>query len=146
MIGSLAVVFGKSGMISADYEVVDYSEANIKSATYQFTAANAAIQSKYKAAGNIRVGGELRLLPIILRGGFALYGSPYATGVDNNATRLYLTGGVGYRDPSDVFFIDLGIITTSEKSNYYFYDQTLANPVHNVSKIVNVVFTCGFRY
>lgn len=146
MMGSLAVLFGKSGMLTADYEVVDYSEATLRSATYQFTSANAAIQSKYKAASNIRIGGELRLLPIIFRGGFALYGSPYTAGVDNSATRLYITGGVGYRDPGDQFFVDLGIITTSEKSNYYFYDQTLANPVHNVSKVVNVVFTCGFRY
>jgi hypothetical protein len=146
MTGSLAVIFGKSGMLSADYEIVDYSEATIRSATYQFSAANAAIQSKYKAASNIRIGGELRLLPIILRGGFALYGSPYTAGVDNSATRLYITGGIGYRDPGDVFFVDLGVVTTTEKSNYYFYDQTLVNPVHNVSKVVNVLFTCGFRY
>lgn len=146
MIGSLAVIFGKAGMLSADYEIVDYSEAHLKSSTYQFTSANAAIQSKYKASSNIRIGGELRLLPIILRGGFALYGSPYTAGVDNSATRLYITGGVGYRDPGDQFFIDMGIVTTTEKSNYYFYDQTLVNPVHNISKVVNVVFTCGFRY
>ncbi|CAN5793092.1 outer membrane protein transport protein [soil metagenome] len=146
MIGSLALIFGKAGLLSLDYEIVDYSDSHLKSADYQFTSANAAIQSKYKAASNIRVGGEVRLLPVIFRGGVALYGSPYATGVNNNATRLYITGGVGYRDPDDKFFVDLGIVTTTEKSNYYFYDQTLVNPVHNVSKVVNVVFTCGFRY
>ncbi|MDQ3111860.1 MAG: hypothetical protein M3R17_18395 [Bacteroidota bacterium] len=146
MIGSVAVIFGKMGLLSADFELVDYSEGHLSSATYQFTDANAAIQSKYKAASNIRIGGELRLLPVIFRGGFALYGSPYNAGVDNTATRLYITGGVGYRDPDDRFFVDLGIVTTNEKSNYYFYDQTLVNPVHNVSKVVNVLFTCGFRY
>ncbi len=146
MIGSLAFIIGKSGMITADYEFVDYSEAKLKSATYGFLAANAAIQSKYKPASNIRVGAEVRLLPFIVRGGFALYGSPYADGVDNSATRLYITGGLGYRDPGDKFYIDLGIVTTTEKSNYYFYDQSLVNPVNNVSKVVNVVFTCGFRY
>ncbi len=146
MIGSLAVIFGKTGMISADYELVDYSEASLRSSSYQFTDANNAIQTKYKAASNIRVGGEVRLLPIIFRAGFALYGSPYADGVDNSATRLYITGGVGYRDPGDKFFVDLGVVTTSEKSNYYFYDQSLVNPVQNVSRVVNVVVTCGFRY
>jgi hypothetical protein len=146
MIGSVALIFGKMGLLSADFEVVDYSEAHLSAATYQFTTANTAIQSKYKSATNVRIGGELRLLPVIFRGGFALYGSPYAQGVDNSATRLYITGGVGYRDPDDQFFVDLGVVTTSEKSNYYFYDQALVNPVHNVSKVVNVVFTCGFRY
>jgi hypothetical protein len=146
MIGSVAVIFGKMGLLSADLEIIDYSEAHLSSSTYQFTEANTAVQSKYKSATNVRIGGELRLLPVIFRGGFALYGSPYAAGVDNTATRLYITGGVGYRDPDDQFFVDLGIVTTNEKSNYYFYDQTLVNPVHNVSKVVNVVFTCGFRY
>jgi hypothetical protein len=146
MIGSLAVIIGKAGLVSVDYEIVDYSEASLRSETYQFTSANNAIQAKYKATSNIRLGGELRLLPIILRGGAAFYGSPYTEGVDNSATRLYITGGVGYRDPSDKFYVDLGVVTNTEKSNYYFYDQSLVNPVHNVSKVVNVVFTCGFRY
>ena len=146
MIGSLAFIFGKNGMLSADYELVDYSEAHLKSATYAFADANANVQAKYKAASNIRVGAEMRLLPFILRGGFAFYGSPYNEGVENTDAKLYITGGVGYRDPGDQFYVDLGLITTSEKSNYYFYDQSLTAPVHNVSKVVNVVFTCGFRY
>ncbi|HET6991962.1 MAG TPA: hypothetical protein VFJ43_11590, partial [Bacteroidia bacterium] len=60
--------------------------------------------------------------------------------------RIYLTGGIGYRDPGDQFFVDLGVVTTTEKSNYYFYDQSLVNPVKNTSKVVNAVLTFGFRY
>ncbi len=146
MIGSLAVILGKVATVSADYEIVDYSESLLSSASYSFSTANKAIQTKYTAASNIRVGTEVRLLPLILRGGFAWYGSPYTNGVNNNAARLYITGGVGYRDPDDQFFIDLGVVTTTEKSNYYFYDQSLVNPVNNSSKVVNVVVTCGFRY
>lgn len=146
MIGSVAVIIGKMASISADYELVDYSEALLKSSSYAFIEANKQIQNKYTTTSNIRLGAEVRLLPLILRGGFAWYGSPYTSGVENNAARLYITGGVGYRDPGDQFFIDLGVVTTSEKSNYYFYDQSLVNPVNNVSKVVNVVLTCGFRY
>lgn len=146
MIGSLAVILGKVASISADYDIVDYSEAQLSSASYSFSEANKAIKSKYTAASNIRIGTEVRLLPLILRGGFAWYASPYANGVNNTATRMYITGGVGYRDPGDQFFVDLGVVTTAEKSNYYFYDQSLVNPVENHSKIVNVVLTCGFRY
>jgi long-subunit fatty acid transport protein len=146
MIGSVAVILGKTAIISGDYELVDYSEAHIKSATYAFADANANIQAKYKAASNIRVGAEMRLLPFVVRGGFAFYGSPYNNGVDNTDAKLYITGGVGYRDPGDQFFVDLGIVTTTEKSNYYLYDQSITKPVSNVSKVVNVVFSCGFRY
>ncbi len=146
MIGSAAVIIGKMGLVSMDYEMVDYSEAHIKAANYSFLDANAAIKNKYTLAQNIRLGGEIRLLPWALRAGFAWYGSPYSAGVDNTAAKLYITGGVGYRDPGDKFFIDFGLVTTMEKSNYYFYDQSLVNPVKNVSHIVNAVVTVGFRY
>lgn len=144
--GSLAVLFGNVGLISADVELVDYSDARIRANDYNFTTANNAIQSKYTMAPNVRIGGEFRVLPLVFRGGFAYYSSPYAASVNNNASRLYFTGGVGYRDEDDSFFIDLGVISNVEKSNYYFYDQTLVNPVHNTWKATNVMLTVGFRY
>lgn len=146
MLGSVGVVIGKLGLISADYELVDYADARLKSSSYAFSVANANIKSKYKTASTIRVGAEVRVFPIILRAGFAYYGSPYTEGVNNNSSKLYLTGGLGYRVPKDLLFIDLGIITSREKSNYYFYDQSLVNPVNNTSKVVNVVVTCGYRF
>ena len=146
MTGSLAVIIGKVGLVDCDVEMVDYSEAKIKAANYSFNEANAAIKSKYKNTENIRLGGEMRLLPFTFRAGFAWYGSPYADVVNNTAARLYFTGGVGYRDPNDKFFIDFGIVTTTEKSNYYFYDQSLVNPVKNTSRFVNAIVSVGFRY
>ena len=146
MIASVGVIIGKMGLVSVDYEFVDYSEARLKAADFAFIDANNAIRSKYTSAQNIRVGGELRFLPFTARGGFAWYGSPYSSGVDNTAARMYITGGIGYRDPDDQFFVDLGIVTTTEKSNYYFYDQSLVNPVANKSNVVNVLLSFGFRY
>ena len=146
VIASAAFIIGKIGMISGDLEIVDYSEAKLSAQDYLFIDANNSIKDKYTMAQNFRVGGEIRKLPFILRGGFAWYGSPYQESVNNNAARMYFTGGLGYRDESDQFYIDFAIISSNEKSNYYFYDQSLVNPVHNTWKSLDAVLTVGFRY
>ncbi|HEU4717581.1 MAG TPA: outer membrane protein transport protein [Bacteroidia bacterium] len=143
---SAALIFGKSGMVSVDYEIVDYSSAIIKSTQYSFANENAAIKDKYTMANNVRIGGEYRLLPLVLRAGVGYYGSPYKPSINNNAAKLYFTGGVGYRDPDDQFYVDLAAITSHEISNYYFYDQSLVNPVKNAWNSLDVVLSIGFRY
>jgi hypothetical protein len=143
---SLGIIIGKRGLISADYEYVDYSDARLRSSQFAFNTANDAIRSKYQAASNLRVGGELNLAPLSFRAGFALYGSPYTSAVNNNATRTYITGGFGYRDPEGNFFVDGTILTSQMKDKYYFYDQSLANPVENKWSVVNVMLTVGFKY
>ncbi|MBI3511505.1 MAG: outer membrane protein transport protein [Bacteroidetes bacterium] len=143
---SAAFIIGKAGMIGADYEIVDYSDAMLKSPTFAFRDANAAIKSKYTLAENLRVGGEFRLLPWIFRAGFAYYGSPYKSTVENNAAKISYSFGFGYRDKDDNFFADIGFVTNREKSNYYFYDQSLVNPVNNKSHVLDAVLTVGFRY
>ncbi|HLG03178.1 MAG TPA: hypothetical protein VI731_06260 [Bacteroidia bacterium] len=146
MIGSLAFIFGKTASLSADVEVVDYSEGKLRAPDYAFIDANNAVRAKYTLTQNFRAGGEIRVLPFVFRAGFAYYGSPYKPSVSNNARRLYYTGGVGYRSEDDSFFVDAGVVFMNEKSNYYFYDQSLVNPVENTWKSVNTVLTIGFRY
>lgn len=145
-IASLAFIFGKTAMVSADYEVTDYSEAHISSQTYEFATANNAIRAKYNLGQNIRVGGEFRYLPFIFRAGLAWYGSPYNATVNNNAARLLITGGAGYHTEDDSFYIDFALISTHEQTNYYFYDQSLVNPVSNKWKSIDAMMTLGFHF
>jgi long-subunit fatty acid transport protein len=146
LMGSLAVIFGKTGVLSMDYELTDYSEAKLRASDYAFLDANNAIRSKYTMGHNVRVGGEVRVAPFAFRAGFGWYGSPYNSSVPNDAARMYYTAGAGYRSADEVFFIDLGVVVANEKSNYYFYDQSLVSPVKNVWSSVNTVLTLGFRY
>ena len=57
--------------------MIDYSVAKFNSDTYKFTEENQTINSTYTRAANIRLGGELKYKPFRIRGGYALYGSPY---------------------------------------------------------------------
>jgi hypothetical protein len=146
LIGSLAFIFGKTGTLSADFEFVDYSDARLSAPDYSFITANNAIRNKYIATSNVHVGGELRILPFVVRGGFAWYGSPYNSLVNNSASRFYYTGGFGYRSEDETFYVDAAVVFNNEVSNYYFYDQSLVNPVENKWKSVNTMITMGFRY
>lgn len=144
--GSLAFIVYKFALISADYEFVDYSDGKLKSQDYNFFDENAAVRAKYKAASNIRAGIEMKFAPISVRAGMGYYGSPYNPSVNNEAARLFITGGIGYRDPDDVFYVDLGFVSQRFTENYYFYDQSLVAPVVNKWKSINVLVTVGLRF
>ena len=66
--------------------------------------------------------------------------------MNNEADRLYITGGVGYRNPDDVFYVDLGVLSQRFTENYYFYDQSLVDPVVNKWRGVNILLTVGLRF
>jgi hypothetical protein len=143
---SLAFVIGKVAMIGGELELVNYADAAIHATDYAFAEANAAIAAKYTMGVNTKFGAEFRVLPMIFRAGYANYSSPYKPTVNNNASKNYYTFGVGYRDKDDAFFADLGLVVNTTKSNYYFYDQSLVNPVQNKFKSLDMVLTIGLRY
>ncbi|MBL4586257.1 MAG: hypothetical protein JKX84_04245, partial [Flavobacteriales bacterium] len=86
-IGSLAFVIGKIGIVSADYEYVNYSMARFRSNDYSFSAENDNVKNSLSSAGNIRIGTEWRLGKISLRGGFAINGNPYTGEFNFDDTR-----------------------------------------------------------
>ena len=95
--GSLAVVFGKTGLISFDYSTKNYSntEFGSENGDQVFAAQNAAIENNLQAASTYRVGGEYRLKEWSLRAGYRLEESPYK----NEDLMGNLTGysvGLGY--------------------------------------------------
>jgi hypothetical protein len=144
-VGSVGFVIKKMGLISADYEIVDYSSARLNSSSYDFINENQAIGNKYTAAQNVRVGGELRLQPLSIRAGAAYYGSPYRNGGSNGA-RTSITGGIGFREQN--FFIDFAYVYTMTKDSYYFYDPTIAyvDPSSNTLKNSSILMTVGFKF
>jgi len=143
--GNIAFIIANVALISADYEYVDYSKAELKGFDYGFYNENAAIKSKYEKSQNIRVGGEYKLGQFAVRAGYAFYGSPFASGV-NDGKKNYYTGGLGYRDKN--FFIDLAYVYSSSKEDYYLYrsENVQVNPVKNKYITNNVLLTVGLRY
>ena len=91
--GSLAYVFGRSGLISLDYSIKDYSNTKYTSSGYGDV--NAQLSNSLDIASTVRVGVEYRINNLSLRGGYRFEQSPYKNGTtigDLNGA----SGGLGY--------------------------------------------------
>ena len=149
-IGSVAFVLGKYGILSADYEYIDYSTAELRSApnagsSASFRQENQDISQALTASSNLRVGGEVRLNPFSIRAGYALYGSPYADDISiNDAIRTSYSFGLGYRDNG--FYLDLGYVLTQSQEDLFLYDPSLVELTTVETNFSRVNVTLGFRY
>jgi hypothetical protein len=154
-----AYVIGKSGIISVDYELLNYGKAKLKNGGdgENFYDQNAEISDAYKTSGNLRIGAELMATKnISLRGGFEYHQSPYnktAFGtkqLNADANTLVYAGGIGYRTGS--FFADLAYrYSTLENYDYpYPTPVSTAYPAPEAASFKtiknDVIFTLGFRF
>jgi hypothetical protein len=141
--GSMAFIIGQYGLVSADYEYVNYAQAWFNSQYDSYTNVNNEIESSYRSWGNLRFGTEWRLSDFRIRGGFGYFSNPYSGGA-NNSERYQVSGGLGYR--SKHFFADVTYVWTKMNQNYYLYDPTMVNPAM-ISYYTNTVFTTiGVRF
>jgi hypothetical protein len=142
LIGSAAFIIGKSGLISADYEMLDYSAARLRPSV-DFTNENQRIQDKYRSTGNFRLGGEYRMGPISYRAGFGIFGSPYKLDLNKgNGTLASL--GIGYRTGD--YFVDCAFTNYSMTEDYYLYDVDPASraSIKTSNNMFNVTFGLKF--
>ncbi|NVO11733.1 MAG: outer membrane protein transport protein [Bacteroidales bacterium] len=152
-IASIAYVFKDLGLLSLDYEHINYSTMRFREGGdgYSYSNENNNITNNYRNVNNIRVGGELRVKEFFLRGGYAFYPSPYKKGgLNDNANRTILSGGVGYR--SGNFFVDAAYLYSMQKESYIFYDlrntdgSLAINPVSTKMTEGKLLITLGFKF
>lgn len=95
--GSLAVIFGKNGLLSFDYSYKDYAnmkyDSNVNNIS--FADQNESIKNTFQGVSTYRIGGEYRLNHWSLRGGYRYEESPYKNDDLMSALNGY-SGGLGY--------------------------------------------------
>jgi hypothetical protein len=145
LIGSIAFVIGKTGLISADYEYVDYSTAKFSSGGYGFSSENADIRSLYTTSSNIRLGTEWKVMNFAVRGGFAYYGSPFAENGNDASIKSYSLGA-GYKEKN--FYMDLAWVYSDKTEDQYLYGfgAVSSNAASTNSMTSNITMTVGFRF
>ena len=142
MINSLAFIIKKKGVISIDYEYLDYGTAKITSDFYNYTETNKNVKNYYKSASNLKIGGEFRIHPqLSLRAGYALYESPFANNL-NDASKEYLTLGLGLKVKQ--YFFDLAHISSLSKEDLYIYDGASTASIE--SKNNQLLLSAGFKF
>jgi hypothetical protein len=144
-VGSIAFIYKSFGLISVDYEFVDYSSARLRSPGYKFTNENTAIRNKYTAAGNLRAGMEIKLNPFSLRAGYARYGKPYKnTSVNTGGDKQSFSFGLGYR--GDGIYVDAAYVYSLMDEDYFLYDPTIIDASKNSVTTSTIMFTVGIKY
>jgi hypothetical protein len=139
----LAFILGPYGLLSADYEYVDYSQARFSSSSTSFSTVNDEIRSSFRSWGNLRVGTEWRIQDFRIRGGFAYYSNAYQKGI-NNDQRFQASGGIGYR--GRIFFADVSYVWSMMKEDYYLYNPALVNPASITTYTHTVYTSIGVRF
>jgi hypothetical protein len=142
-IGSIAFIFGKYGLLSADYEYVNYKGARLNAESYDFSDENYAIRHKYKGSSNLRLGTEWKYGQFSIRGGYGIEGDPYKSGVNNCKSNSYSLG-LGYREKT--FYLDLGYLHTSRSEDYYLYDASYSDPSRITLMSSSIMLTYGVRF
>ncbi len=154
-----AFIVGKKGLLSLDYEYVDYGNASLRRGGdgYQFISENQEIAEAYKSVGNLRLGGEYRLTDAFsLRAGYELYPSAYnsqafGTSQPNaDANMNIYSCGLGYRQGG--FYFDAAFRHAESTAYDMLYPAPVSNdypdPEMASFKSVkdNLMFTFGFKF
>ena len=145
-LAGVAVQINKFGLISADYEYVDYSTAKFSETGdgYDYSDKNEAIRNSLRAASNLRIGAEMRYNNLYLRGGYGYYGKSF-TSNELNKDLDYSTysGGIGFREQN--VFVDFGFTRQINSRKYVLYQSSAGDAISNMS-IGRNMFSLTFGY
>lgn len=139
----IAILFGKKGLISVDYELVDYSQGEIKTELFyqSIEDSNELIKNIYQSTGNLRIGTEWRFNKMSLRAGYAQFGNAFANDLNDNSQTNY-TFGSGYRHNQLSF--DLAYVFSQSKEDQYIYDG--AEKATGTQSTNNFIMGVSYRF
>ena len=150
----IAYQIGNFGLISADYEFIDYATARLSKGAdgYNFETENEDLASEVGATGNLRLGAEARLGPLYLRGGYSHHGSAFTEGTLNeDASSNGYSAGLGYRQ--DNFYIDVAMVWLNSYESYMMYPddsravpEYTSDPVNLNTKDKYLSVTLGLKF
>ena len=161
----LAYTLGNVAVISADYEMCDYSTMKFKRSSFTdgrdyFDDINEEIRTIYGTSHMLRLGAELKLGSIALRGGYGLTTSPEKADYEGNPLPEMKTQnvsfGLGYASKGS-FFLDAaaryGFVSHEYFMPYddYMYDAdgnlaAFAPEILNTRSAWKVMLTLGWRF
>jgi long-subunit fatty acid transport protein len=147
--GNMAFILGKMGVVTADYEYVNYNNIRMDGAglnnTYNYALENSTIKNNYRGTHKVATGMEIRLpKQMYVRAGATYTQSPYFQNVADYPAIVAYHGGFGLR--KDYWFMDLGIASYQTLQTIYPYDPQIASPGHVTNNIVRGVLGAGLRF
>ena len=139
--GSIAYVYGKSGLLSIDYSLKDYGNTEFIPKD-DYRNANREMTNLLGLSSELRIGGEYRINELSLRAGYRTEQSPYK----NGKTIGELTGfstGFGYNFGGTR--LDLAYSHTQRDSQKQFFSIGMTDSSKITTKTNNITITLSFE-
>jgi len=140
--GSLAYIFGKKGLLSADISTKDYSATTFRPKN-DYVGLNNYMRGALKNTLEVRIGGEYRIKQVSLRAGYRFEESPYK--VDQTFGDLTgYTGGIGYSFGDSR--IDLAYSYDHRNLNQAFLSSGMTDParISRYNNNITVSYSINF--
>ncbi len=155
----IAYTIGQFAVVSADYEIADYSRMKYSSSDYDrdyFESVNADIRENFGASHMLRIGGEIKpMAQLAVRAGYGLTTSPENSSALKNQN---ISFGLGYSSKKS-FFADFAVRKTFLQNEYfmpysdYMYDidgniieTAYAPEILSQKSLWKVFLTLGWRF
>ena len=141
----VALFLGKNGFLTGDVEFVDYAGARLSSNDFSTVSDNETIGNLYTSVINYRLGAELRLDAVRLRGGYSYMADPIANSTFDGSVSSY-SAGIGYRNRD--YFVDLAFVNRSNNQLYAPYNLIDGSqPVAEISnRVSSFLLSVGFNF
>jgi hypothetical protein len=149
---SLAFIMGKYGVISADYERVNYGSGNLRPTAlsgpdaYKFENENETMASLYGLSHCARVGAEIRIQRAWrLRAGAGLETSPYQPAAEIQTDSKRYTGSLGFGYRTEKWYASSTYRRSQFERDIYLFDPGLLDAGRMRQSHGMLVAAFGFR-
>tara|TARA_Y100001968_G_C19434732_1_gene759013 strand:+ start:439 stop:1932 length:1494 start_codon:yes stop_codon:yes gene_type:complete len=138
-------------LFTFDFEIMDYGSSQLSTIEgYDvFYNANQNISNHYRNTNNIKLGLYVSRKNVSLRGGFAIFGSPFKSDELNNWMEEYMSCGLGYK-LGNGYTIDLSFTRRHQNEDHILYqDYNLNSPSQSASihrKTHTILVTGSYKF
>ncbi len=141
--GSMALVFGSNGLLSFDYGYQDMSGAELRpTSDPNFNSENAFISQELGGVSTFRVGGEYRLGPVSLRGGYRHEQNPYKNNAEWSDLEGY-SGGIGLAFGASR--LDFAYSRSEQTTPQYLLDIGLTSAsINRINRYYTLTYSLNF--
>ncbi len=150
-----ALVLNKNFVLSADFELIDYSEARLNGQMgdeQYFEVQNDIIQNRYSEVSNIKLGAELNLSSFLLRAGYATFGNPLAGDLlsDDPTASVYSNErekySFGFGKRNKFSYIDFAFVFSEGSHTTWLYNANYTPPIKVVDTNYSMLLTMGWKF
>lgn len=134
-----AYVFGKKGLISADYTFKNYTSTKFLESDAVFTEVNQSFTQHYRDTHTLNIGTEWRFDRLSIRGGYHYEKNPNLLlgGSVNTDNARGFSLGAGYNFGNMI--IDLGYYKTEKTDFYHLYQLNDMSVDNNISRVTGTL-------